>query len=805
MNRVIKLSCILIAGLLFNTALNAQHRIPTPPADSIKRVFTPTISESVQSLGFFNPYKNPPKVDWGINLKQSGEVVHLSNDTDATKRYKALATERKKQYESNSTNSDAHGSRSVTATAPVLLSSFEGNDDSGSSPPDNTMAISDSGYVVSMINSTISYYDEQGNSNFEDVNFFTFLSGVGVNSFLFDPRVIYDPVAERFILVILSGNDSQTSNVVVGFSQSQNPEDGWWFYKISGEMVNGSWFDYPNIGISNHDLFISGNLFNDNDNFVSPALLQIKKEDGFSGGDLDYEIFTNFTSNQNGIGFSMIPASYGFDGGYGPGIFLISTSAGGNNVFRLFEVTDSVNANQVLNMYTLSTSFYNAPGSAAQLNTNIRLDTGDSRAEHAFYADGIIHFVFNTENTQGFSVIRYYRVDPQNMTSEFVTFEESLMDCSYPALAPIGLGDTSKSVIIAYERSGASIYPEIRAFSVNEDMEVSGSTLVTAGVSPIVGNGLSDIFRWGDYAGVSRQHNDTLPSVWFTACYGRNERYGNRIFELGLSSNGQAPSGGFFGTPLVGPAPLTTTYKTGTILNGIDSLRWSFPDGNPSTGVLNEINVLYEDVGNYDAQLILYNEFGTDTITKIDYVSVQDFPIADFTSDITTGIAPLTVQFENISPTNYESATWLFSGGNPAFTTEPMPVIEYLTPGVYNVQLTVSNSLGSDLEVKQGYITVQDSSVTSIESLEQLDGVEVYPNPVQERFNLEFQLEKKSLVNIYIVNVEGKMVKQLLYANVRAGLNEFSFNTNALSSGTYFLIMEDRAHNVLKSEKIVVH
>ena len=63
----------------------------------------------------------------------------------------------------------------------------------------------------------------------------------------------------------------------------------------------------------------------------------------------------------------------------------------------------------------------------------------------------------------------------------------------------------------------------------------------------------------------------------------------------------------------------------------------------------------------------------------------------------------IAVQFiSTISPCDSESTQyqWIFLGGNPASSTIKNPLTTFSSPGVHNVQLTVSNSCGSDSIIK---------------------------------------------------------------------------------------------------------
>jgi PKD repeat protein len=63
----------------------------------------------------------------------------------------------------------------------------------------------------------------------------------------------------------------------------------------------------------------------------------------------------------------------------------------------------------------------------------------------------------------------------------------------------------------------------------------------------------------------------------------------------------------------------------------------------------------------------------------------------------------------NGTPTTWN---WTFAGGTPATSTDSIPVILYTTPGVYNVDLTVSNGSGSASVTKTSFVTVNSSTAT---------------------------------------------------------------------------------------------
>ena len=89
-------------------------------------------------------------------------------------------------------------------------------------------------------------------------------------------------------------------------------------------------------------------------------------------------------------------------------------------------------------------------------------------------------------------------------------------------------------------------------------------------------------------------------------------------------------------------------------------------------------------------------------------------PLADFTSDVTTGTYPLKVSFTDTSTETPTSWYWDFD--NDGFTDSRLqnPVVTYKAKGNYTVKLTVANGNGPGYETKTRYIQVIGSTPTKI-------------------------------------------------------------------------------------------
>jgi PKD repeat protein len=79
-------------------------------------------------------------------------------------------------------------------------------------------------------------------------------------------------------------------------------------------------------------------------------------------------------------------------------------------------------------------------------------------------------------------------------------------------------------------------------------------------------------------------------------------------------------------------------------------------------------------------------------------------PIADFSANITSGTAPVTVAFTDTSTGS--PVSWVWDLGNGANSTVRNPMYTYTDPGKYNVSLKVTNVYGNNSKSKTDYIVV---------------------------------------------------------------------------------------------------
>ncbi|NPE27270.1 PGF-pre-PGF domain-containing protein [Methanococcoides sp. SA1] len=161
------------------------------------------------------------------------------------------------------------------------------------------------------------------------------------------------------------------------------------------------------------------------------------------------------------------------------------------------------------------------------------------------------------------------------------------------------------------------------------------------------------------------------------------------------------PTADFTSDVTSGKQPLTVQFiDTST---AAESWAWVFGDGKDSN-VQNPLHT-YTEPGKYPVSLTAINSDGIDTVTKNNYIVVvaRVPPVAEFSSNITTGTEPLSIKFEDLSS---NALTWEWNFGEGNTSTEIDPVHTYAVPGTYNVSLNVSNYDGSDYILKEKFITV---------------------------------------------------------------------------------------------------
>ena len=149
------------------------------------------------------------------------------------------------------------------------------------------------------------------------------------------------------------------------------------------------------------------------------------------------------------------------------------------------------------------------------------------------------------------------------------------------------------------------------------------------------------------------------------------------------------PIANFEADPQSGSAPLTVQF-TDQSTGDITSRAWDFDDG----GISNDQNPshTFATADTYHVSLTVIGPGGSDTQISMIVVNEPE-PVAAFSADVTSGPAPLTVQFtdESTGPVD----TWLWEFGDGVTSTDQNPSHVYAAADTYTVNLKVTGPGGS--------------------------------------------------------------------------------------------------------------
>jgi len=175
-----------------------------------------------------------------------------------------------------------------------------------------------------------------------------------------------------------------------------------------------------------------------------------------------------------------------------------------------------------------------------------------------------------------------------------------------------------------------------------------------------------------------------------------------------------APVAAFTSTVQSGTAPLTVIFTNKSTGTGPLTYAWDFDNDGTVDSTLSSPTHIYPEAGTYSVKLTATNGAGSDVELKTDYITVDPAPVApvaEFTTYLQSGTAPLTVRFTDQStgtaPLTY---AWDFNNDGENESSLQNPLFKYDSVGTYTVTLTVINAVGNDLETKTDYITVTEGS-----------------------------------------------------------------------------------------------
>ena len=428
-------------------------------------------------------------------------------------------------------------------------------DYSGGIPNDNALAVSNDGMVLSGVNSVIWAYDLNTDTTVFNKHIMSLRSvGNGANSNnYFDPKLIYDPEADRFILVFLRNNTPATSAFIICFSSTNNPEDDWYVYEIPGNPLNNNrWTDFPAISITKDEVFLTGNLIIPNVSwqvgFDGSVIWQLNKQDGYNNADsLRNKLFSDIRFD--GKYTRNIHPVRGLDN-ISPRQYFLSNRNFDltNDTIFVMEITGTLENSQLQIGMGKTSPNYGVPPNGRQADTDLSdptkgLQTNDGRVLGAITnGDEWIQYVSTTVNpATGFAGIYHGTItNPMSAQQSIsgIIIGDSVRDYAYPNIAFTGNEDCDIETIIGFDFASPNHFPGVAAIYYGNDNSYSDVIHFKDGLN--FADAHSDSYeRWGDYFGIQPKFNEP-GTVWTTGYFGMsNNENGTWFQELTSPDDGE--------------------------------------------------------------------------------------------------------------------------------------------------------------------------------------------------------------------------------------------------------------------------
>ncbi len=387
-----------------------------------------------------------------------------------------------------------------------------------------------------------------------------------------------------------------------------------------------------------------------------------------------------------------------------------------------------------------------------------------------------------TNATPGSDITYLWTFEGGNPASS--TEKNPIVSYSNPGVYDVTLAATNSSgTTILEENDYITVYgtPEINASFNIQELTVDFTNQTTYATSYLwdFGDGSTSTAENPSHTFAS----ESIYTVILTAIYPCGEI--QKSYELNLFS---IPTASFSSDISEACVPYTVSYSSNS--TNTDTWQWLFPGGEPENSTEENPIVVYNIAGQYDVTLTVSNQGGEDTYTEEDYINI----LAATMSGFSYNPSELEVSFTNES-INADNYSWDFGDGNTS--TEQNPIHTYDNYGLYDVRLIVDGACGIDTMIIGVALWA-----TATDELYKFIGLDIFPNPVNDKLNIYWQNEEIHEITIALYDVYGR---KIYYDKLTKENTELSYDIDMslFVSGNY--ILKFSTENAQQIEKIIVH
>ena len=397
--------------------------------------------------------------------------------------------------------------------------------DAGSGPPatpTNFLAVADNGtqdppfpggavgtnHIVSTLDHVIRVQTRTG-TNLYTVAGTNFWAAVGPYSDPrgpFDPKVVYDPYNDRWMMTAVADYNQNSSAVLVGVTQTGDPTGAWNLYRvnINTNAVSPKWANYPNIGFNKDWIVVAVTAYPISSGLQESQLYVFSKTNLYANGNGSYRRLasTNFAS------YGVVQEPCATYDNTASNLYLVTdmTGQGGSGSLRLFYIDGPVGS-EVLHVGPDAAS--GSPWSrtsptldfAPQLGSADKITLDDSRLLNAVYRNGSIwttHTVFLPAGVATRSAVQWWQINPNGTIQQRGRIEDpsGQIFYAYPSIAVNQLNDAVIGCARFSASNYASAYFALRSYN-DATNTFQTPMLLKAGDATFARS--SPPLRWGDH------------------------------------------------------------------------------------------------------------------------------------------------------------------------------------------------------------------------------------------------------------------------------------------------------------------
>jgi hypothetical protein len=429
------------------------------------------------------------------------------------------------------------GVQSVTGAK--LSVNFEGNLYGNSWPGDPMVAVGPKN-VISTANSSIRIRSKTGALQ-QTVSAMVFLGAAHGG---FDPKIEYDGIAHRFIMLFDDQSSPYYAVYYVGISQTDDAMGGWFVYQfdmtLDGSTQTSHWADFPGLGYDNNCIYMTGNMYSmtapvgGSDTFFYVKTRVVDKNAMYLGIPVGYSDIIGIPGA--GTHFTMKPAQ-----SLSPTDveYLAIHPNGGGSILQIYQITGGPDIPVLTNIGNLPVSSYAVPpGGKQQDCSQTTIDAGDARTQDPVWRDGYLYLANQGGITlfdSALCVLQYYKVKTSPLT--LVTNETYAAQNEF-YLYPAVTVDAKGTAFFTFSRMSVNEYAS-GAYAVKRltDSSIEPSSIMKGGLSSYWCGQTGH--RWGDYEAISidpSDSTDTLSSAWIVGNWAKGPTvWGSWVGKISLN------------------------------------------------------------------------------------------------------------------------------------------------------------------------------------------------------------------------------------------------------------------------------